>query len=40
MILEKQEISGKSQALIELLPSTQSFSQNEKFGSTSKNLLN
>ena len=37
-ILRNQEISGKSQNFIQLLPSAQS-SQNENFVSTSKNLL-
>ena len=38
-ILGNQEISGKSQNFIELLPSARSSSQNEYFVSTSKNLL-
>ena len=39
MILGNKEISGKSQNVIELLPSVQSSSRNENFVSTEKNLV-
>ena len=38
-ILRNQDISGKSQTFIELLPNAYSLSRNENFVSTSKNLL-